>query len=76
MLSFDDDDLYINLIGFKTDKKYNACFVVGYSGSGKSTLSKELSKKYKAELLSMDTLMYPESAEQMLKKLNLILKLL
>lgn len=65
---FDDDDLYINFDRFKTDKKYNACFVVGYSGSGKSTLSKELSKKYKAELLSMDTLMYPESAEQMLKE--------
>ena len=65
---FDDDDLYINFDRFENDKKYNACFVVGYSGSGKSTLSKELSKKYKAELLSMDTLMYPESAEQMLKE--------
>lgn len=65
---FDDDDLYINFDRFKTDKKYNVCFVVGYSGSGKSTLSKELSKKYKAELLSMDVLMYPESPEQMLEE--------
>ena len=65
---FDDDDLYINFDRFKTDKKYNVCFVVGYSGSGKSTLSKELSKKYKAELLSMDVLMYPESPEPMLEE--------
>lgn len=65
---FDDDDLYINFDRLKTDKKYNVCFVVGYSGSGKSTLSKELSKKYKAELLSMDVLMYPESPEQMLEE--------
>lgn len=65
---FDDDDLYINFDRFKTDKKYNVCFVVGYSGSGKSTLSKELSKKYKAELLSMDVLMYPESPDQMLEE--------
>lgn len=65
---FDDDDLCINFDRFKADKKYNVCFVVGYSGSGKSTLSKELSKKYKAELLSMDVLMYPESPEQMLEE--------
>lgn len=31
-------------------------------------MSKELSKKYKAELLSMDVLMYPESPEQMLEE--------
>lgn len=66
-LFFDDEDICLNLDRFKNGRKFNICFILGYAASGKTTLSFELAKKYKAELLNLDVIMYPQDSDWLVK---------
>ena len=49
-----EEDLSLNFEKWRPNKGYNILFITGLSGSGKSTLSKEIAKKYGAQLFSLD----------------------
>ena len=52
-----EDDIYCNFDKFEHGKTH-VCFVTGVSGSGKSTLSKKLARKYNANYIELDIVMY------------------
>ncbi len=52
-----EDDIYCNFDKFERGETH-VCFVTGVSGSGKSTLSKKLARKYNANYIELDIVMY------------------
>lgn len=52
-----EDDIYCNFDKFEHGETH-VCFVTGVSGSGKSTLSKKLARKYNANYIELDIVMY------------------
>ena len=52
-----EDDIYCNFDKFERGETH-VCFVTGISGSGKSTLSKKLARKYNANYIELDIVMY------------------
>lgn len=52
-----EDDIYCNFDKFEHGKTH-VCFVTGVSGSGKSTLAKKLARKYNANYIELDIVMY------------------
>lgn len=52
-----EDDIYCNFDKFERGETH-VCFVTGVSGSGKSTLSKKLARKYNANYIELDIIMY------------------
>ena len=52
-----EDDIYCNFDKFEHGETH-VCFVTGISGSGKSTLSKKLARKYNANYIELDIVMY------------------
>ena len=60
-----EDDIYCNFDKF-TSGKSHVCFVTGVSGSGKSTLARKLARKYNANYIELDIVMY--ALDRIIKK--------
>ena len=60
-----EDDIYCNFDKF-TSGKSHVCFVTGVSGSGKSTLAQKLARKYNANYIELDIVMY--ALDRIIKK--------
>lgn len=66
------DDMYYNFEAFENSDT-NVLFITGYSGGGKSTLARELSAKYKAEIIELDDIFRPlKSIDRMKETSNII----
>jgi uridine kinase len=66
-LFLSEDDIYCNFWDFE-NKRIHYCFVIGFSGSGKTNLARNLAKKYKAEWVSLDVLLYDSRVHRMTEK--------